>query len=1701
MPQRREGLRLVFRLLAILAVVLIPFGIYYYLYFDRQYDYHVNRNFRVLTEAGQHLSALLGQFESFFDVDPYNEIEETGYPIRAIVEKRFAVKGEQTIVKEVLDALRVIESGGEKGKEKNVAAAAAAFRDVLQATEREKEITVTAAAFRDVLQAALGETQETAAITAAAAAFRDVLQAALGETQETAAITAAAAAFRDALWTVLQVPEREKEITAATKAFEIVLQAALDETEREKEITATAATFRDALRAALAKTQETAAITAAAAAFRDVLQAALGETQETAAITAAAATFRDALRAALAKTQETAAITAAAAAFRDVLQAALNERTFKAFRDALRAALDKEKGLESSEEPEKTNEVWNKVAEIQRNALTELIGSDTRSILPYEGQEERKIYIDVLNRLRSEALSERIDLFNKNPVYKNLTISPNKDKLCEKVKPKEAISLWIDTFKAQTPLSVLACQKGQAKFVGNFEAKLSLADLMRNAEAENFDLLILAQEDGTVIYSSAEAPSSGIPKSAFAKFSNLKPFFQKDQSEATIKEATPKDGQSSIPLLSIIQEAEDGQVPIPLASIIRKAKDAQISIPLASVIREAGISGTTYLLFLQPFQPPFPIVSQSDGVQPVWYLGGVIRKGEFQKKFLAVPLTVTGLTVLGLVLGILSLPYIKLFFVNAGEPLKATDIFFLAVSLVLSSGLITLLLLNTVAYHNMRAQFDETARKIGKHIQTQFGKELNNALNILSAAPAIVAGKEPLKLFSSDYPPYESAFLVDRKEVLNPKNWRTYPSRKSTEPVRLSERQYFTHARDEWELWERDKFPNFFIERVHSYTNGVKLSILSRHNQDCERNDPEECFPVAGLAKGFISFRALALPSKFGFAVIEDNTGKVIFHSDDQRSLIENFFWEADNNLALQAAVHARQGCETDQAREDCKIDGHYNGTKHHFFVTPIKSVPWSLVVFYDTRLLETVNFELGVVAAGIFFLYVVLFGLWIAIIHLPVSEEYWSWYWPQSQPHNRYVRVAVLLLIVVLYYGFCIRRLEGSSLFLLIVSLPLMLGLLDIYSRLESQDYGQELKRGWARFILFGGAAGVVAMWIYLLFFDPLVIFLFPIIFLPTIAFVRPAWISSLLKLSQKLVTYISSLKLSQKLVTYISSRPTFQSWYLIVVFLSLLVVSVLPSAAIFKDAFRVQSERLTKFRESEFVVALGNREKTLLNDMYGLAGRDEVERTINTAREKFVENTIEPGLYEYTGDCFQNGSCKDNGGGTNPNWHISEWFIDFLPVYNKLAGKLRYPMAKQADFPQLEYSENIRYQALSRLPIFLPRGDLDYRIAIYLCTLLFLFVLFILIRALAKRTVGLYLPDFEVLGKGSEETLTDTDKKRRILIRPPRALVSELEEADDDQSKDNESKFEVVDLSSPIPPLLGQLREYSTTPPSKGILVTNFEASILEPRLRLVLLEVLEKCVQVEIPVILYSSVSPLYRLVTPEAYPEFDEGIQDAVPKVDEKFRWSALLSTFWKERFWHEVSDWRKEDHSSLAILSRECRWTDELMTIYADLKDEVEGLTKEQIILQVGDRAGAFYRKLWMLCTKEERLVLMHLAQDNLVNLKETDVLQRLLWRNLIRRDPDFRLPNESFARFVLAAEPPARIAEWEKSEADGSTWAMLRVPLLLLLVLVAAFIARTGGEGVQAMTAIVSAVFAGLPILIQALGFLRGGQTDKLVGE
>ena len=243
-----------------------------------------------------------------------------------------------------------------------------------------------------------------------------------------------------------------------------------------------------------------------------------------------------------------------------------------------------------------------------------------------------------------------------------------------------------------------------------------------------------------------------------------------------------------------------------------------------------------------------------------------------------------------------------------------------------------------------------------------------------------------------------------------------------------------------------------------------------------EQEEQSSLHKVIGLKKRFLAFREPVLPTYFGFAVIQDDTGEVLFHFDDRRSLVENFFWETDENLRLKAAI---------RARDEDAFSGQYHGSGHRFLVQPIANLPWSLIIFYEMHLLEVVNFELGVTAVGIFVLYFSVFIFGIAVIHFFVPGTHWSWCWPNSNSRYQYLRLLTLLGLIIVHYGLSIWFLEGPALLLLTVPLPLfVLGLLYVCFEPKRKFPIRVLKRGVAWFsVVLGAIVCAIGWWFGLSF------------------------------------------------------------------------------------------------------------------------------------------------------------------------------------------------------------------------------------------------------------------------------------------------------------------------------------------------------------------------------------------------------------------------------------------------------------------------------------------------------------------------------------------------------------------------------------------------------------------------------------------
>jgi hypothetical protein len=259
----------------------------------------------------------------------------------------------------------------------------------------------------------------------------------------------------------------------------------------------------------------------------------------------------------------------------------------------------------------------------------------------------------------------------------------------------------------------------------------------------------------------------------------------------------------------------------------------------------------------------------------------------------------------------------------------------------------------------------------------------------------------------------------------------------------------------------------------------------------------------------------------------------------------------------------------------------------------------------------------------------------------------------------------------------------------------------------------------------------------------------------------------------------------------------------------------------------------------------------------------------------------------------------------------------------------------------------------------------------------------------------------------------------------------------------------------------------------PGKGttLLVSHIEASLSNHEWRKLLLSLVKGpcggCV------ILTSEIDPLYyltqRVREKSAYVNSlsadDKENRAAADKEccdlrDEVTNWASALRGVRKIRQLtptFAAGSAAKIDPILRARVIRECGATEPLMEIGSRLlaRSDLDAYSWDEIVGFVLDAAEPYYRSLWEVCSQEERLVLVQLAQVGLVNPKREDVVRRLGRRRLIKLDPRFRLMSDSFEQFVCAAEPTERVTEWERASSRLS-WSRLGTPLYALAGMIVA---------------------------------------------
>jgi hypothetical protein len=418
----------------------------------------------------------------------------------------------------------------------------------------------------------------------------------------------------------------------------------------------------------------------------------------------------------------------------------------------------------------------------------------------------------------------------------------------------------------------------------------------------------------------------------------------------------------------------------------------------AAGMMDVVIAGDDYKLFTQPC---CGLVS-TEGAEPStgWVVVGITSQRQMGSESYAVSISSFSVIFIGLLLAFLSWPFLKLLLIGQVQRIKRHDVVLVGTSALFGIALFTICALDLYAYKTLEGTLDDQLEMFANEIAARANEEIKAAsveLDRLAtaverqefpgpkfpaprsvsdlagpnpAAPKVGGTQQPLLSDTelSAYPDFKSFALIDE----NGQQTQKMTLGSFVMPrIPVDDREYFIH-------WTTEGAGTTFFESIQSATTGAREAVVST------RRRPGL---VAALS---IPMRTLIDPvivPGFGFVAIRRD-GEVIFHSDRQFSLSENFFDEIDNSQRLRGPIFA--------GRQDWGSFRHW-GQDYRAFVFPmqIAAQPFTLITFYDQNNVRAGNIDSLVLTAIFLLLYTGLcVGACIAI--LITVPRYWaSWLWP----------------------------------------------------------------------------------------------------------------------------------------------------------------------------------------------------------------------------------------------------------------------------------------------------------------------------------------------------------------------------------------------------------------------------------------------------------------------------------------------------------------------------------------------------------------------------------------------------------------------------------------------------------------------------------------------------------------------------------
>lgn len=901
---------------------------------------------------------------------------------------------------------------------------------------------------------------------------------------------------------------------------------------------------------------------------------------------------------------------------------------------------------------------------------------------------------------------------------------------------------------------------------------------------------------------------------------------------------------------------------------------------------------------------------------------------------------------------------------------------------------------------------------------------------------------------------------------------------------------------------------HFVVQRIYSRADGSRTLLVAIPRRDDQGN-------FAGIFAASSALRSLAAairPPLLGFAVIDDQSGTVLFHSNDDNSLQENFISEIGSGSELATALRAR-------ARET--LSAGYHGNDHRFTVRPIEGLPWTVVTFYDIDQATTPVYSAAILSALAYIGYILAMAVLVAFVIVLLvmfgtrgrwQPQSWQWLWPQWRLRRSYQRIAGLLTLLVMLELVLWTRLPTD----------VMLGLVMIAVVLVCAAAAVLLVPHRAAGLpqpAFGSAASGTAV-------------AGPSATPPE--GLRGRWLHGLGAASSE-----------------VDTLAEFRGIYLVCAMLCLMAAGAIPASGLFLHAWPWMAEATLRAGLIDSAASFEQRVARTVRDQRrnahpGMARIGQYRSADALARIEpapgFVSEAQGQVLKLALPEASTLKRCPQPADCQAPQAMaplLARLWASLGPLLPRQQEAIRTLDAGGAirrlnsDAP-LRYSwrghfdSGIEFQYERPIPAYYV-GDLlgagggllaslgpnDPRIPLAGGLVLILLLIGVsvgLVLLVEVRVLGINVPftpptpslgaDYDRLAE-AVAPLELVTAQWWYLLAGPGGQVPAFTAI--------EQQFETPECC-----VLIDLGKSLTMPPSVGagtaVLLTNFSRSALNPEARPLLLGLLEQLIALQPDILLLTAMTPPWpRLCQPEDFP----GAGADLPDAREMTRWRAIHARFATHHLPEPIR------HAPPVAAGDEPRPANRPATVdrqlSRQLQDEEVALSdvlgkpapslvaswqREQArdLKDFEDLAlnlvGAQLQREWAYCSIAERLALHQMARGLVPNPLNRRVLDDLLLRRLAILAPEPQIASSTFRRFVLNAETADQYAQWGAQKGAGA-WATIRVPFFITLMLLVAWFVYSFGELFTTVNAVMGATLGVLATVGQASKYVSGGSPDK----